>query len=403
MDIEQKYDNRTLLKSKPYHQESLLILDAILDGFGRKFDRDYVTNLFEKRQLDVSELISLSISHRSECILYKKFCEEEIEELFPGKYQIFLNQRYESNIIRNYTLLEESCKISTHFTRRGFPHAFMKGISSCVRLDKMLGSKSINDIDLLVSPASLYDAIILLKELGYVYGEYHLGKREIIEKDLESLDKYAESPQDYHHLKYPMAKVDRRIPGSAIRIELHVACGWRKIDKLAYEEINTDDLISNSVIFKYGEFSFHNVCDADQLKILYLQLYHDFLSLWDIVDRNKDFELYKLREVCIINMQYNSPGTHQKSMSGLWIDVFNTGDKILSLFQDNNLDLSQECPKILARYGLLTDGIKGTFSGNIYDRFMSPISRYKSFEKSELLIEEKRRKIWIDHHLTQAR
>lgn len=370
----------------------LLVLFEIARGTQKVEElRDHLT----QRKLDFSQLIAYSEFHRMEGLLYLFISNNHLGSFIPGKYLMVLNQRYEANVLRNMAFLHVCDDLSTKFDDSSLIFAFIKGLSPCIRNDIPLGVKSISDIDLLITLEHLPKAIDILQSAGFVYGEYDLEKGIFKQKSLEDLTKYEISPEKCHHLRFPFISVDKTIPGSAIRIELHLCCAWRNSKSMI---LDTDIMLQNTKYIQFKNKKFRVLEDQDEIAVLCLQFYHDLFSFWDVAVRNKDFELYRFFELRkYMNIFDINDLRDIKSGDESWVPYLKKVRDTINLLIQPNLDLNSTCPESLREFGLESDGVKGIMELSLCERFLLPQNRFDKIDPEIIGGEEIRRStFWFD-------
>jgi hypothetical protein len=369
--------------------EGQLLLNLALDGHGRFLNPDYVFEVLRDRSVSVSILSQLAAHHRLEGLLYSWFTSHRLPQAVPGKYLILLNQKFESNALRNLALLRAAAQVTNDFDSRSIDHAFLKGLSPTLRLSSPLGIKSVNDLDLLVLPGELPRAIDRLVAMGYVYGEYDLLSRRIVPQSLEDVSAYLTDPHRHHHLRYPLTRLDHAIPGSAVRIELHVSCAWRNAAK---PYISSEALLESSDLIEADSTPYRAVSSDADAAVLALQFYHDFFSLWDVAVRNKDFELFRLHELAsVLSTITPECGRSPFLMDHELQPILSEVQAIISHLANPNLCLLSSCPERFCQIGLECDGMRLGFKGTNFARFIAPEDRYNSLGLDEIRQEVVRR------------
>ena len=321
--------------------------------------------------------------------MYRHLRESKLLDLFPGKIQIFLEQRYRDNSLRNAVLLKGSSVVSSLFDSYGIQHSIIKGITTLPTTGWHLGDKIINDIDLLIGPKDLYKSIELLQSSEFKYGEYSLSNQKFKPEEFEDLAQYGLFPERAHHMCYPFCKIDNET-GTPIRVELHVSCGWRNmVDPI----LSTEEIISHSEKITIEGYPLRAPSGIDQIYLSAIQIYHDLFSVWDSSKRLKDSEVSRFCEFGSLIARVGS----NKDFSG-WIpdDSPETLKRCVSismlaynLLRDQKLD--ELCPNDLSKIGLSSDSYKSEFSGTVHERLIDSDARREQLCENQLNGEQKKR------------
>jgi hypothetical protein len=370
-------------------KEAEALTQVVLARAGEPVDSARLADTLARRDIDLAALLGLCVFHRTEAYLYDYLASHDLVGIFPGKWLIALNQTYELNALRASRFAQIAAQLSASFELASIEHAFIKGLSTPLRLGWPPGLKQLNDLDLLVHPADIRNVVAIMLKSHFEYGEYDLLGREIRAVTPEELEPYEREPHKYHHLRHPFCARLPDVPGSVARVEIHVSCGWRCMPE---RSLDTNRLIASSRSFTFGDVSFRALADDAEFCVLSLQLYHDLFALWDVAVRHKDFELSRLAEILGLVRLYPMGGFPQWGTTSETIAAaIRTAHALIALFTNPTLQLTSVCPPELSRYGLSTDGAEGTFDCTIYDRFLSPVFRRQHFPLDTVKREAQRR------------
>ncbi|MDL1989093.1 MAG: nucleotidyltransferase family protein [Deltaproteobacteria bacterium] len=369
-------------------KEAYYLLDLVFNDCGRRLNANNFFQELSQKKIDIHAFYSFAQHHRCEGLLYQLLCDNIHYNIdIPSKILISLNQKFETNMLRNFAFHKSSVSISKELRNNSIKHVFIKGSSSLLHGKVSPGEKTTNDLDLLINHEQLHEGIQILQDLGFVYGEYCLYNRKIIEHDIEELTDYAISPFKYHHLKYPFAIIDNKLPGSAIRVEVHVSCSWRNSD----QEHLPPEILFNMT--HKEPFSRLNI--IAETAVLILQFYRDFVSTWDNAVRNKDCELFRICEIARLLQDSNGVELNKIFINNHFIYKYVLN--IINHLTNESLDLTDNCPDSFCHIGLPPDRLKAIFNGSNYDRFISPGGRYNFFDHNILQNEtNKRASFWVN-------
>lgn len=344
----------------------------------RKIDSDYIINILKKKPcvLDVDwyRVIGFLFSHKVAGLFYCKAVQNGVA--LPKKVESILREKFLWQQ-RKVEFLREYCKeISRALLDLNVKHAFVKGavlsnlsIKERVYID---GERVSNDIDIVAKLPDIDLVARALLELGYVQGYYDYSTGRIIEFNrLEKIKRRMNRGE-----LAPFVKLSGNKEFPFVEIDVNFSLG----NTPSEHKLLLEHLVDSAFVYE-GDFSI-SVLDKEEFFIHLLMHQYKESSLYFMVERTRDLDLYKLADIYYLCLKglIDLDRVFETAES---FDIKNEVGVVLKqvgeIFQD------KELIKQSKRYGKGRVEIKDYISKKIYCYDCNWNKRIRCFSGSELL------------------
>lgn len=261
-----------------------------------KVNQKKIINLINNNDINWFNVLGFISYHRIAGLIYEKMNNINIRLLdFPVFFSTYLINQAQQ--IRNNYQLEEIKNITKKFNEHNINHIFLKGAILNHTIFK-LGTRSSNDIDILIKKDSIESATKLLNKLGYIQGKYDYKNNKIIESSAAELKKSIETRGE----TIPFVKITNNPTIKTIDIDINFSLDWTS----NYSQDLIDKILKDKIKIKLDENNYiFSASIEDNIIELCTHLYKD-MALLDIVKKRKVFDLYKFIDVYYyINSNYS--------------------------------------------------------------------------------------------------
>lgn len=254
-----------------------------------EFIIDTLKEKLSNNEIDWYDVLGFLELHRISGLFYSK-CRK-LGVILPNKvdkilYEEYQKQRRKVNLLRNYIK-----DISSSLIEQDIKHIFLKGsiFSNCNNELSIYqdGERSSNDIDILVKSDDITKVSSVLKELGFVQGYYDKENNKIIPfSRLEVINRRMNRGEVASFVKLTN---DLEFPYVEIDINFSLGNTPNEFVELLNEMID-ERVLYNKEINIYGA----------NINLFFIHLIiHEYkeLTLYFMVKRNKDLDLYKIADI----------------------------------------------------------------------------------------------------------
>lgn len=270
--------------------------EFIIEIFKYKVDQKKIISLLNTNNINWFNVLGYISYHRVSGLLYEKMNNINIRLLdFPVFYSTYLINQAQQ--IRNNYQLEEIKNISKAFNNYNIEYIFLKGSILNHTIFKS-GTRSSNDIDILINKESIENATKILNDLGYIQGKYDYKSNKIIPFSTEELKSSINSRGEIS----PFVKITNKLTIKTIDIDINFSLDWTP----DYNQTLVNEVLKNRTKIKVDE-NYYIFSASIEINIIQLctHLYKD-MALLDIVKKRKVFDIYKLIDIYYyINTNYN--------------------------------------------------------------------------------------------------
>lgn len=116
--------------------------------------------------LDWDYIVETSISEGVAGVLFCKIKKNNLEEMIPVKACQYLQKQYNSNLMKNMSMLGELKEILGRFKDEGIPFIMLKGVALAEHIYPSIAMRGMSDIDILVKKDSLQKVDSCLSSFG---------------------------------------------------------------------------------------------------------------------------------------------------------------------------------------------------------------------------------------------
>ncbi len=117
-------------------------------------------------------LLNVSYDYLLTPALYRGLERRDLIRVVPGDLADFLRQTYRLNVERNRRIKDQVNEVVSALGGRDIEVLPLKGAAHLFQADEVLsGERMLGDIDMLVDPGDVHEAVIALNKLGYVGDE----------------------------------------------------------------------------------------------------------------------------------------------------------------------------------------------------------------------------------------
>lgn len=250
-------------------------------------NEDKIIALINNNSINWVNILGFISYHRIAGLIYEKMNNINIRLLdFPVFFSTYLINQAQQ--IRNYYQLEEIKNISKNFNRNNIEYIFLKG-SILNHTIFNSGTRSSNDIDILIKKDSIDSATKILNNLGYIQGKYDYNNNKINPYNLKELKLSLESRGETS----PFVKITNKPTIKTIDVDINFSLDWTP----NYNQELINHILKNRIKIKLDEENYiFSASVEDNIIELCIHLYKD-MALLDIVKKRKVFDLYKFIDI----------------------------------------------------------------------------------------------------------
>ena len=271
--------------------------DFIIEIIRFNTNKEKIEEFIKCNKINWINVLGFISYHRIAGLVYEKMNSVNIRLLdFPVFFSTYMINQAQK--CRNEYQLNEIKKISQKLEQNKIKYVFLKG-SILNHTVFESGTRSSNDIDILISKDSIETATEILNNLGYTQGKYNY-KQNTIEnfndnKLKESLKLKGEP--------CPFVKIANETAIKTIDVDLNFSLDWTP----NYNQELIDEVLNNRIKIELDKNNIiYSASIYDNIIELCTHLYKD-MALMDIVKKRKVFDLYKFIDIYYyINLNYNN-------------------------------------------------------------------------------------------------
>lgn len=248
-------------------------------------DKVKLENLMGKG-IDWVELMGYITYNRLSGLAFNVFAKNEI--YLPSQVNYELSFMKNIQELRTNALKKEIKYIAEKLESNNIEFVFLKG-SVLANTVYSAGSRSSNDIDILISPDDVTRVGKVLKEIGYVQGNYNYSTDEI--------ERFSREDIIFRRLNWGevgtyVKKTD--LPGLKFaEVDVNISIDWLPTGK----EAVIKEMISDRVLYDIGDdVKIPSLKYEDFLIYLCVHLYKEAVLL-EMVNKLRDYDLYKYVDI----------------------------------------------------------------------------------------------------------
>jgi hypothetical protein len=272
-------------------KEHKIVLELV--KYGNK-DLDILSELIIDKTINWIEVLGHLCYHRVGGIAYEILNQINVRKIdFPVFFTLYM--LYESQGTRTRFLKKQIGIISAKLCEADIKHVFLKGaiLSNILYTD---GSRASNDIDILVSKESIFQAQKVLNKLGLIQGKYDFKNNIIHKASQHELD---ESIQTRGEM-FPFVKIINESTVKTLDIDVNFSLDWKpsaprdNVDYFLDQRISIP-LDNETLVYSLShEHMFIHLCS---------HLYKDAILI-DIITKRKVLDLYKFADIYAFIQKY---------------------------------------------------------------------------------------------------
>lgn len=271
--------------------------DFIIEIIRFSTNKEKIEELIKSNKINWINLLGFVSYHRIAGLVYEKMNNINIRLLdFPVFFSTYMINQAQK--CRNDYQLSEIKKISQKLNQSNIKHVFFKG-SILNHTIFESGTRSSNDIDILINKDSIQATTKILNNLGYIQGKYNY-KKNIIEN---FSDKELTLSLKLRGETCPFVKIVNEMTIKTIDIDLNFSIDWTP----DYNQELIEEVLNNRIKIELDENNvIYSASIYDNIIELCTHLYKD-MALIDIVKKRKVFDLYKFIDIYYyINLNYKN-------------------------------------------------------------------------------------------------
>lgn len=261
--------------------------EFIIEILKYNVNQDKIITLINNNSINWINVLGFISYHRIAGLIYEKMNNINIRLLdFPVFFSTYLINQAQQ--IRNNYQLEEIKNISKNFNRNNIEYIFLKG-SILNHTIFNSGTRSSNDIDILIKKDSIDSVTKILNDLGYIQGKYDYKNNKIDAYDIKELKLSLE----YRGETSPFVKIINKPTVKTVDVDINFSLDWTP----NYNQELINHMLKNKIKIELDEENcIFSASIEDNIIELCTHLYKD-MSLLDIVKKRKVFDLYKFIDV----------------------------------------------------------------------------------------------------------
>lgn len=356
-------------------KEHNAVLEIVKFG-NKKKETDKLLAVLEDKTLNWIEILGYLCYHRVAGLAYETINAINVRKLdFPVFFAIYMIHQSQSTRIE---LQKEYIKsISSALCEANIEHVFLKGsvLSSTIY---PVGTRALNDIDILVSKKSIQKVKKVLHELDFLQGKYNYKKGIVDEFDQDMLTQSINTRGEM----IPFVKIVDKKTIKTIDVDVNFSLNWKPDGS---DEAVNHFLGERILVPIDDDFSIYSLKEEHLFIQLCSHLYKDSV-LVDLVKKRKVLDLYKFVDIYTFIQTYFEGINFEKIFNdsvkyGFDRHVFFTLNYIIKVFPDilaiRNVDtLYQKYNYIntdimTVIFDQYNSGIKMKDKNNLIDRLFS--------------------------------
>lgn len=337
------------------YEEKLLI---------RMCKREKIESLDYSRVNWVNLLLQSTV-HLVEGVLYSQFC---VDPNTPKWFQFLTRQAYYFNKDVGQRRTKLFLDLLSAFSKAGLEVLVLKGmvLASCLYHD--YGVRSFSDLDILVKPRDIQKIHKVLKEQGYIQGEYDFKNDKLVPCPEKTI---LERATELQH-ESPFFKIERSAP-IPIPLSVEIHCRLETVfDRFVFE---TEPLFDRKRKYSLNKMEVYSLSNEDMLMHLCYHNYWHTQSVQDIY-KHKDIILRQYMDIRLFiksnNINWNNITALRSS--DIWLPISYSLYFCHKIFED-------VLPESVLAYidaDFLEDEEK-----NIYDRWITKRDEARCFGRFE--------------------
>ncbi len=158
-------------------------LELITRGLPDDATRERFRALIEDSRCDPAELYAQAFAHRIVPLLGYHLQQTGADRALPKLYRFELAQAYYRQTAQTELLTAEAWRITDALLRADVPVACAKGVVIANVAYEAPGARSMNDIDVMARPRDARAVDLVMRELGYVIGDFSWRERAVVPID----------------------------------------------------------------------------------------------------------------------------------------------------------------------------------------------------------------------------
>lgn len=258
-------------------------------------DKEKIEDLIKSNKINWINLLGFISYHRIAGLVYDKMNKINIRLLdFPVFFSIYMINQAQK--IRNDYQLKEINKIANELNKNNIKYIFLKGAILNHTIFKS-GTRTSNDIDILIDKKSIQSVTQILNDLNYVQGKYNYKKNIIENFNNDELNHSIKSKGE----TCPFIKLVNEPTIKTIDVDLNFSLDWTP----KYNQSKIKEILKNRIKINIDDKNaVYSASIYDNIIELCIHLYKDS-ALIDIVKKRKVFDLYKFIDIYYyININY---------------------------------------------------------------------------------------------------
>ena len=270
--------------------------ELIIEMVKFKTDKDKIELLINSNQINWINVLGFISYHRIAGLVYEKMNDINIRLLdFPVFFSTYMINQAQKT--RNDYQFNEIKKISQKLNQNKIKYVFLKGSILNNTIFKN-GTRSSNDIDILINKDSIEMVTKILNDLDFVQGKYNYKQNSIDKYSDEELKQSLELRGETS----PFVKITNSSFIKTIDVDLNFSLDWTPY----YDQDLIDKVLNDRIKIKLDTDNYiYSLSIYDNIIELCTHLYKD-MALIDIVKKRKVFDLYKLIDIYYyINTNYS--------------------------------------------------------------------------------------------------
>lgn len=266
---------------------------ASIDIFN--FEKDFIQKLFEDPEFDWNIYIGQVVMHRLSGLVFYGLMKNGITNL-PHEIEFGFHRIYDAQKQRVLSMHKYIMELSDALEQKGVEHAFLKG-SILSNSFYPLGTRSSNDIDLLINSKSISTASKVVCSLGYTQGEYNFAEHKV--------DKLDRSEIIFRRMNFgevvPFYKIIEEPGLDVVEVDINFSLDWLTTGS---EEVISQMLHERRLYNITEDLSISSLGTEDFFIHLLMHMYKDCV-MYDMVKAIRDLTLYKFIDTYMYLHQYN--------------------------------------------------------------------------------------------------
>ena len=259
----------------------------IIETLKYKINQEEILSMLKSNKINWPNVLGFISYHRISGLIFDKINSIDVRLLdFPVFYSIYLTNQAQQ--IRNNCQLNEIKKMSAILNKYNIKYVFLKGMILNHTIFNP-GTRSSNDIDILINKNSIETVTKLLNSLGYIQGKYDYKSNKIIPFNEEELNFSINCRGEI----CPFIKVINKPTVKVLNVDINFSLDWTP----KYNQTLINRILKNRIKIKLDENNYiFSANIEDNIVQLCTHLYKD-MALLDIVKKRKVFDFYKFVDI----------------------------------------------------------------------------------------------------------